>query len=148
MRRAREGRPREIVLIEDNPADVQLLQKAFERSPVACRLRSLADGPSGLDHVRRSVEMGDDIPPDLVLLDLNLPGMGGLDVLAELKGSPGTRHLPVVVISTSSDPEDVVDSYRLGAAAFVRKPFRFEGYRRMAASLARFWFETAEVASP
>ena len=143
MRHARNDRPREVLVVDDNPADVHLLERAFAALPDAPLVRAVEDAETALRYLRREGEHAGALPPDLVLLDLHLPGRDGRSVLEEVKADPGLRWLPVVVLTTSNNPEDLKACEQQHANAFVRKPFGLEGYRQLAASLAAFWLRLA-----
>src|SRR4030042_4792649 len=103
--------PLEILLIEDNPGDVRLTSIALKRSKMLINLNIVQDGNKALAYLRNEGEYSDAIRPDLIFLDLNLPGMDGRDVLAEIKTDPGLSSIPVVVLTCSSAEEDVLRSY-------------------------------------
>ncbi|WP_125775280.1 response regulator [Antribacter gilvus] len=118
----------EILLVEDDPGDVLMTREAFEDYKIANRLSVVTDGVSALEFLRRQGEYADAPAPDLVLLDLNLPRMDGLEVLAVVKNDPALRHIPVVVLTTSDSEEDIIGSYSLHANAYVTKPVDFERF--------------------
>lgn len=118
----------EILLVEDDPGDVLMTKEAFEDHRVPNRVSVVGDGVSALEFLRKQGEFEDAPTPDLVLLDLNLPKMDGLEVLAVAKGDPMLRHIPVVVLTTSDAQEDVVGSYSLHANAYVTKPVDFDEF--------------------
>jgi CheY-like chemotaxis protein len=135
-----------ILLIEDNPADADLTQVAFETvggTPAAIDV--LANGEEAIDYLSRRGIYHDATPPQLVLLDLNLPRVGGLEVLAAIKSVETTRHIPVVVLTSSESSEDIVRSYQLGANCYLTKPFGLGAYREMARRLYEFWLELAKL---
>ncbi|NNH51765.1 response regulator [Promicromonospora citrea] len=117
-----------MLLVEDDPGDVLMTKEAFEDHRVPNRVSVVGDGVSALEFLRKQGEFEDAPTPDLVLLDLNLPKMDGLEVLAVAKGDPMLRHIPVVVLTTSDAQEDVVGSYSLHANAYVTKPVDFEEF--------------------
>jgi len=112
----------EILLVEDNPADVRFLNEVFKEARLANRVTALADGDSALRYLRGQGDCSGAVKPDLVLLDLNLPGKDGRKVLAEIRRDPLLSALPVIVLSTSSAPDDVQLSYDLGATFYLVKP--------------------------
>jgi len=131
-----------VLLVEDSDADVELMRAAFADALPQAELRVAWNGEEAL----ASLLDGDRPPlPDLVLLDLNLPRVGGLEVLQALRGAsePQVRRLPVVVLSTSNAPADVDRAYELGANAYVSKPFEVDELLRVGRSLAEFWFRSA-----
>jgi two-component system response regulator len=135
MGTAPQARPAEILLVEDNPGDVELTQIALEQSKLHVNLHVVADGEQALVRLR-----GGGPRPDLILLDLNLPGKSGPEVLAEIKADPQLRVIPVVILTSSRAEEDVLRSYRLHANCYVPKPVDFAGFAQVVQSIEGFWF--------
>ena len=128
-----------VLLVEDNPADARLVREAVSEATVAAVLTWAATGEAALDRLRDAA-----IPrPDLVLLDLNLPGTLGTEVLAAIKSDPRLLTIPVVVLSSSRARRDVADVYRLHANAYVAKPDGYDDALSLFAALGRFWMEAA-----
>jgi CheY-like chemotaxis protein len=123
-----DGKPVEVLLVEDDPGDTLMIKEAFEDNKVRNRLTCVSDGVEALEYLRREGEYGDAPRPDLVLLDLNLPRKDGREVLAEIKGDDALSTIPVVVLTTSAAEEDVLRSYKLHANAYVTKPVDFERF--------------------
>src|SRR4051812_38963789 len=114
--------PIQVLLVEDDAGDVQLTMEAFEEHKVRNRVTVVSDGADALAYLRRDPAVYPDaVRPDLILLDLNLPRVDGLEVLSEIKGDPDLRSIPVVVLTTSQADEDIVRSYSLHANAYVAK---------------------------
>ena len=127
---------RAILVVEDNAADAALVTDALEAGPGAPALLLAASGHAALERLRDP----DARPlPDLVLLDLNLPGYSGLETLADLKADADLRRLPVIVLTTSKSQDEINRCYELGAAAVLNKPLRLREYREMLAAFERFW---------
>jgi len=127
-----------ILVVEDNPDDLALTLDAFEHHNVANDVVIARDGQEALDQLLPA----DGRPlmlPSVVLLDLKLPKVGGLEVLQRLRQSPTTRFLPVVVLTTSSQDEDRIASYELGANSFVRKPVAFDDFMEAVRLLGLYW---------
>lgn len=120
--------PIEILLVEDDPGDVLMTREAFEDHKVTNRLTVVTNGEDAIAYLRRQGRYADAPTPDLVLLDLNLPRRDGREVLADIKGDPDLRRIPVVVLTTSDAEEDIVAAYDLHANAYVRKPVDFEQF--------------------
>lgn len=118
----RKARLLEILLVEDNPADVRLLQELFKEGRLANSVTALPDGDSALAYLRGKGKYAGAVKPDLVLLDLNLPGHDGRGILAEIRRDPLLARLPVAILSTSSAPEDSALGYDLGAVSYLVKP--------------------------
>jgi two-component system, chemotaxis family, response regulator Rcp1 len=123
-----------ILLVEDNPGDAQLVRMAFAEALPSAKLSVAPDGEAAL------ARLHDEGPPDLLLLDLNLPRLSGHEVLEAVKGDDALRRLPVVVLSSSQAEADVARSYELGAASHVAKPGDVDALFALAETLARYWF--------
>ena len=137
-----------ILLVEDNPDDELLTRRAFKKNNILNELIVARDGVEALDYLFcTGPHAGRDITalPQLVLLDLNIPRIGGLDVLRRIRGSEVTRLLSVVVLTSSKEDEDVVRSYTLGANAFVRKPVEFDAFTEAVRTLGLFWLLLNEL---
>ncbi len=130
--------PIHILLVEDNPGDVRLTQEALHELRVAIRLHDVPDGHAALDFMLKT-------PPDLILLDLNLPRMGGLELLQHIKQQHDLRHIPVIILTTSESQQDIRDSYRLGANAYISKPVDLDHFIRLMQAFEDFWFFTAKL---
>ena len=130
----------DILLVEDNPGDVLLTQVAFQKAKVVNALHVVNDGESALRFLRAEGEFQGQRRPDLVLLDLNLPGLSGQEVLAQLKADPALRTIPVVVLTSSSDERNVLRSYSNHANAYVTKPVDSPQLVELVSRLDGFWF--------
>lgn len=144
-RRDRARRPAKILLVEDNPGDVRLIEEAFKDVGVKHTLTVLGDGIEALAFLRREEKFQSAERPDIVLLDLNLPGKDGREVLAEMKSDPALRCLPVVVLTSSKAPRDVATAYSLHANCYVRKPLGFDEFVATVRSIQQFWLSSAEL---
>jgi two-component system, chemotaxis family, response regulator Rcp1 len=141
-----EGARQRILLVEDNPADADLTQVAFETvGGTPAEIDVLANGEEAIAFLSRLGAYHDAVLPQLVLLDLNLPRVGGLEVLAQIKSLESTRHIPVVVLTSSESSQDIVRSYQLGANCYLTKPFGLVAYREMARRLYEFWLELVKL---
>ena len=127
-----------ILLVEDNPDDVVLTMRAFERNKIFNEVVVAVDGEQAL-HYLQPDDDGKALRPALVLLDVNLPKVDGLEVLRRIRSHPRTATLPVVVLTTSSEERDIVQSYRLGANSFVRKPVTFGEFVEATKMLGIYW---------
>jgi CheY-like chemotaxis protein len=139
------GRPVEILLVEDNPADVWITTEQLKKLRVANRVSVVSNGLEAMAYLRRQGGYGEAARPDLVLLDLNLPKMNGRAVLAEVRADPELCMVPVIVLTTSDAESDVLRSYALHANAYLTKPADLEAFGRMVAALEDFWFTTARL---
>lgn len=122
------SQPIEVLLVEDDPGDVLMTQEAFANYKIANTLTVVTNGEDAIAYIRKQGRYRDVPTPDLVLLDLNLPRRDGREVLRDIKGDPGLRRIPIVVLTTSEAEEDVLASYDLHANAYVRKPVDFEQF--------------------
>ncbi|QYY34844.1 response regulator [Ruficoccus sp. ZRK36] len=138
-------RPVEILLVEDSPADVMLTREALEYSKVLNVLHVVQDGVDALEFLHRRGKYKDASRPGLILLDLNLPRKSGREVLAEIKGDPSLQRIPVVVLSTSSNEDDVEAVYGLHANCYVVKPVNFDSFSQIVRSIHDFWFCVVEL---
>jgi CheY-like chemotaxis protein len=127
-----------ILYVEDDPIDVGNLQRAFSRCGIANPLRSVPSAGEALS-LLRGAPGGARLRPAIILLDLGLPGMGGLELLRELKSDPALRGIPIVVLSASRHDRDLETAYQLGVAGYVVKPMDFEGFVRAVAAVERYW---------
>lgn len=132
-------RPLDILLVDDNPADVRLTQEALEESRLATRLSVARDGVEAMDYLYRRGDFSGAAEPDIVLLDLNLPYKDGREVLAEVKGDETLRRIPVVVLTTSKAEGDILRSYDLHANAYITKPVQLDELIDVLRQLEGFW---------
>jgi CheY-like chemotaxis protein len=133
-------RPVEILLVEDSPADVALTQEALQDSKLRNNLHVVTDGEAAIAFLRRTGMYASKPMPDLILLDLNLPKKNGREVLAEIKADPILRLIPVVIMTVSQDERDILESYRLHANCYIRKPVKFGEFIEIVKSIESFWF--------
>lgn len=133
----------EILLVEDNPADVCLTREALRQGGMAYNLRVVEDGASALACLRREGACAEAALPDLILLDLNLPGKDGREVLAEVKADPELLHIPVVVLTSSEAQADILKSYDLYANCYITKPVDLDQYIQAIRSIEDFWLGIA-----
>jgi chemotaxis family two-component system response regulator Rcp1 len=134
--------PVHILLVEDNPQDVEITKRALEKGQVKNRLTVARDGQEALDIL--DAIKGDD-PPSLILLDLNMPRLNGIEVLQVIKADPNLRRIPVIVLTTSTREEDVVRAYDLGVNTFISKPVRFEDFMRVVMTIQEYWILIATL---
>ncbi len=131
-----------ILLVEDNPDDELLTLRAFTKQKICNRIDVVRDGQEALDFLSAQGKFaGRDIEdkPSVVLLDLNLPKIGGLDVLKEIRNRDESRLLPVVILTTSREEQDIASSYSLGANSYIRKPVDFEKFTEAVRQLGLYW---------
>jgi len=130
-----------ILLVEDSPEDFETAERAFRRSGLKNPIIRCADGDEALELLFRRGRFADAPRPGVVLLDLNLPGTDGREVLSEIKADPQLKHIPVIVLTTSSDDRDVQACYQAGASSYIQKPVDLEGFMRAIERLNDYWFE-------
>lgn len=135
--------PAEILLVEDNPGDIRLIQEAFKEGGFSSHLNITRDGEQALAFLRQQGDYSRSPRPSFVILDLNLPRKDGREVLAEIKKDGKLRQIPVVILSTSTSAEDILHAYDLHANCYVSKPLDIEHLVRLGRSLEEFWLSTA-----
>lgn len=119
---AARTRPFRILLVEDNPGDVLLTQEAFADAKIAVEIDVVDDGTDAIARLQELAEARPRVLPDLVLLDLNLPGQSGNEILAFIRDHADLGHLPVIMLTSSQAPDDIMESYRLHVSSFITKP--------------------------
>jgi chemotaxis family two-component system response regulator Rcp1 len=137
--------PTEVLLVDDSPGDVRLMQEAFRDANSEIQLHVASDGLEAMDFLRRSGIHLDAPRPDLILLDLNLPKMDGREVLAQIKTDAGLRAIPTVILTTSDAETDIVKSYQLQANCYLRKPVELDRFESLVKSINEFWLTTVQL---
>lgn len=141
-------KPITILMADDDEDDRLLTREALEESKVLNNLHCVEDGVELLNYLRREGKYADvdAYPwPGLILLDLNMPRKDGRETLKELKADPDLKAIPVVILTTSQQEEDMVKGYGLGAASFITKPVNFEGLVNLMKALGKYWIEFVEL---
>ena len=136
-----------ILLVEDNPDDVELTMRALKKNRLATEVVVVRHGAEALDFLFANGAYSGrnpDVLPDLMLLYLKLPKIDGLEVLRRVRAAPQTQLLPVVVLTLSNEEEDIAEAYRLGANSYVRKPVDFDRFNELLQQLGRYWLEVNE----
>jgi len=128
----------EILLAEDNAEDAEMTLRALRRNNLANKVRWVKDGAEALEYLLGPAKR----PPKLVLLDIKMPKVDGIEVLRRLKANPATQKIPVVVMTSSNEERDVVDSYRLGVNSYIVKPVQFEAFMETVAKIGLYWVLT------
>jgi len=133
---------KKILLVEDNPADIELTQRALSKSNIANDMTIAQDGVEALEHLfgkdGKSGCPESDLPV-VILLDLKLPRVDGLEVLRRIRNEPKTKQIPVVVLTSSDEQKDIVESYNLGANSYIRKPVKFNEFVEAVRQLGLYW---------
>ena len=132
-------RPIEILLVEDNPADVRLTMETIKDYKVKNRLEVVENGIDAMDFLRKKGKFADKARPDLILLDLNLPGKDGREVLAEIKEDPDLCRIPVVVVTSSEAEQDILKAYNLHVNCYITKPVGLTEFVKVVKSIEDFW---------
>lgn len=133
----------EILLVEDDPADAEMTMRALRRNHLANKIHWVKDGEEALDYMfgqRAKAPL-----PKLVLLDLKMPKVDGMEVLRRLKADPATQAVPVVIMTSSNEEKDVVESYNLGANSYIVKPVQFEAFLDTVGKIGLYWILTNRV---
>lgn len=138
-------RPIEILLIDDDPVDVRLTTEQLAASKLRNRVAWAKDGIDALAYLRREGDYADVATPDLILLDLNMPRMDGHEFLAEVKNDEHLSSIPIVVVTTSDEDADIIESYRLHANAFVTKPIGLGEMGKVVRAIEGFWLEVVRL---
>lgn len=139
------GRLAEILIVDDNPGDVRLMREALKDGKVRNTLHAVGTGEEALAFLQRTDGYAHVERPDLILLDLNLPGMSGQEVLEVVKQDEDLRKIPVVILTTSSHDEEILRTYRLHANCFVTKPVDFDKFVAVVQTLQEFWLTIVKL---
>ena len=135
----------EILLIEDNPGDVRLTKLALKGGKILNNINVAMDGADAMDYLLKRGKHSDAARPDLIILDLNLPKKDGRQVLKEIKGNDSLRRIPIVVLTTSKDDQDVLKSYNLHANAYITKPLDLDQFIEVVRSIETFWVSVVRL---
>ena len=137
----------EILLVEDNPGDVRLTLEAFKGAKVLNNFTVMNDGVEALAYLRKQGQYANSIPPDLILLDLNLPKKDGREVLVEIKADKHLMKIPVVVLTTSAAEEDIARAYSAHANCYITKPVDLDQFLRVVNTIETFWLTLVKLPS-
>ena len=137
--------PIRILLVEDDPGDADLTREYLAEAKIALNLNVVEDGIKAMAYLRREGNYHEAVHPDLILLDLNLPKKSGQEVLRDIKSDTSLRRIPVVVLTTSDDDEDILKSYDLGANCFVTKPVGLDQFAKIVKSIEEFWLTVVKL---
>jgi len=137
--------PIEILLVEDNPGDARLTLEAFKEAKLINNLTVMGDGVEALAYLRQQGPYANSVPPDLILLDLNLPKKDGREVLAEIKADERLMKTPVVVLTTSAAEEDIARAYSQHANCYITKPVDLDQFLRVVQCIESFWVSLVKL---
>ncbi|MBN2620593.1 response regulator [candidate division WOR-3 bacterium] len=139
------GKAVEILLIEDSPGDVRLAKEALRDSKIYNKLHVIEDGVKAIEYLRKKGSYANETRPDLILLDLNLPRKDGREVLAEIKGDDDLKRIPVVILTISTDEEDILKTYNLHANCYISKPLEVLQFIKVVKAIEDFWFTIVKL---
>jgi two-component system, chemotaxis family, response regulator Rcp1 len=148
MPSTRNEQPVQVLLIEDSSGDVRLTQEAFRDTDPAIQLHVASDGAEAMAFLSRTGGQPDAPRPDIILLDLNMPGMNGHDVLALIKADDRLKGIPTIILTSSQLPADIMTSYRLGATCFLNKSSELDAFVNLVKSITGFWLTRANLPLP
>jgi len=136
-----------ILLVEDNPADIELTKEAFLLSSLASNIAVIEDGAEVLPYLESKIEQGEQVP-DLILLDINLPSLNGIEILTLIKNHAVLKNMPVLMLTSSLDEQDIIKSYDHYCNGYIPKPVDFQGLAEVAKKIEGFWFDIAKLPIP
>lgn len=145
MGQGRRERPIDILLVEDNPGDVRLTEEAFKAARINNDLHTVTHGTDALDYLHKRGDYEDATTPDIILLDLNLPGLDGRAVLEEIKNAPQLKMIPVIILTSSQAEEDIEECYEAHANAYLTKPVDGDAFVALTRSIGEFWLQLVEL---
>lgn len=134
-----------ILLIEDNPGDIRLIKEVLKEGKIQSNLSIVLDGEEALSFLKQTDQYIDAVRPDLIILDLNLPKKDGREILSDIKEDPALKHIPVIVLTTSNAPNDILNMYTSHANCFITKPADFDQFINVLKSIESFWLSTVKL---
>ncbi|MBD1807190.1 response regulator [Microcoleus sp. FACHB-SPT15] len=140
-----DAKNKTILLIEDNRGDIRLIQEALKSTAAQCEVVTARDGMEAMAYLRQDGDYADAVRPDLILLDLNLPKKDGREVLAEIKADSSLKHIPIIVLTTSRNEEDIFKSYDLHVNCYISKSRNLSQLFKIVRGIEEFWLETATL---
>ncbi|MBL0155917.1 MAG: response regulator [Bryobacterales bacterium] len=138
---------RVVLVVEDSPADQEILRRAFRAVDIGCDLHMVLDGEAALCYLQQIAPYRPATAPqpDFILLDLNLPNLTGREVLERIRANPRIRHIPVIILTTTQAPNEILECYRLGANCFITKPPSFHDFVDLIRATSTYWFQFANL---
>ena len=140
-----DDKPFDVLLVDDSDDDVLIVQESFKKGNILNPLKLAKDGRQALDYLRKQGPYSEAKTPGLVLMDIKMPRMDGFQVLEEMLNDDALKHIPVVMLTTSSQERDIVKSYRHGACSYIQKPVGLDNFRKVVADLMFYWTITSKV---
>lgn len=137
----------EILLVEDNPGDIRLIQEVFKDAKIHNKMQVALDGEKAMELLQNGSEVSRGFRPDLILLDLNLPRKDGREVLKEIKEDDNLRSIPVLILTTSTAEEDLMEAYKHNANCYITKPFDLDHFIRVVKTIEDFWLNSVKLPS-
>ena len=137
----KELRPVTLLLVEDDPGDQKLIKVSLKNQKIANELHIVGSGEEAMDFLYHRGKYSERTPlPDLILLDLKMPGMGGKEFLRRIKQDERMKKIPVVILTSSDSEKDILDSYNLQASGYIKKPVELGGFKRVMKEMGEYWF--------
>lgn len=137
--------PVDILLADDNPNDIELSKRAFDKSEIPNNVHVVKDGIKVLQFLRQQARFTDAPEPDIILLDLEMPGQDGKEVMVQLQENPTWQLIPVIVFTSSDADRDILDAYKAGANAYLHKPVGYQEFQELVSQFEQFWFDAATL---
>lgn len=134
-----------VLLVEDNEGDIELTKIAFKKAGLTCQLAVVYDGEEGIDYLYRRGKFGNAPTPDVILVDINMPRMGGKEFLDVIKGDELLKVIPVIMLTSSRAPAEIVDCYQRHANCYILKPSGLEAFINIARQIQTFWLNLVEL---
>lgn len=135
----------EILLVEDDPADIELTREMLIESKLKLKMYEVRDGVEAIKYLRKEPPYQDATVPDLILLDLNMPRKDGRETLMDIKSNDHTKHIPVVILTTSDSNIDIIKSYTTGANCYITKPVGLSEFKKVVDAIESFWFSVVKL---
>ncbi len=135
----------EVLLMDDDPGDIRLMRESLKKSKFLIDMKTVENGQLGLDYLRKTGQYANASTPDFILLDLNMPIKDGREVLREIKSDDQLKIIPVIILTTSEEEKDIIESYSDGANCYIRKPVDFEQFQSVVNQISNFWFSLVKL---
>lgn len=134
-----------LLVIEDDAGDCTLLQEVVEQNRLSIELNCVANGEEALQYLEAKEQAGPGLFPELILLDLNLPGLSGKEILSQIRAREQWRMIPIIILTTSNAPRDVLETYQAGCNCYIKKPLGWEDFNRVMRAVFNFWLNFARL---